>query len=104
MLVGQPPFAGNTLEAVIANRLTSPIGSLRAVRELVPEAVDAAVKKAPATPPADRVMSAARFAEAPGTPVTVAIAGGAAPAMLHDNTVARARALPPFENLSAGPG
>src|SRR5437773_66781 len=103
MLVGQPPFAGNTLEAVIANRLTSPIGSLRAVRELVPEAVDAAVKKALATLPADRFMSAARFAEALGTPVTVAIAVGTAQAMLHDITVARSVAVLPFENMSADP-
>src|SRR6184192_3860959 len=103
MLVGQPPFAGNTLEAVIANRLSSPIGSLRAVRELVPEAVDAAVKKALATLPADRFMSAARFAEALGTPVTVAIAVGTAQAMLHDITVARSVAVLPFENMSADP-
>ncbi len=103
MLVGQPPFAGNTLEAVIANRLSSPIGSLRAVRELVPEAVDAAVKKALARLPADRFMSAARFAEALGTPVTVAIAVGTAQAMLHDITVARSVAVLPFENMSADP-
>src|SRR2546429_635111 len=93
MLVGQPPFAGNTLEAVIANRLTSPIGSLRAVRELVPEAVDAAVKKALATLPPGRVMSAAPVAPTPGTPVNLAIAVGAAPAMLHHLTVARAGPL-----------
>src|SRR5438105_2515259 len=73
------------------------------VRELVPEAVDAAVKKALATLPADRFMSAARFAEALGTPVTVAIAVGTAQAMLHDITVARSVAVLPFENMSADP-
>src|SRR5207247_1360417 len=53
--------------------------------------------------PADRFMSAARFAEALGTPVTVAIAVGTAQAMLHDITVARSVAVLPFENMSADP-
>src|SRR5437762_9832984 len=48
-------------------------------------------------------MSAARFAEALGTPVTVAIAVGTAQAMLHDITVARSVAVLPFENMSADP-
>src|SRR2546430_1835973 len=58
MLVGQPPFAGNTLEAVIANRVSSPIGSLRAGRELVPEAVDAAGGEGTGPPPAHPFLSA----------------------------------------------
>src|SRR5438132_13039984 len=54
MLVGEPPFAGTTLESIIARRLTGPQPSPRAFRELVPEAIDAAVKKALARLPADR--------------------------------------------------
>ena len=58
MLAGEPPFRGSTLTAVIANRLSSPAPSPRASRELVPEAVDAAVRKAMATLPADRFSTA----------------------------------------------
>jgi len=54
MLTGEPPFRGSTVTAIIANRLTSPAPSARAFRELVPEAVDSAVKKAMANLPADR--------------------------------------------------
>ena len=64
MLTGEPPFKGTTLTAVIANRLTSPVPSPRSVRDLIPEAVDAAVKKAMANLPADRFTTAAQFAEA----------------------------------------
>ena len=85
------PFAGSTLTAVIANRLTSPVPSPRASRELVPEAVDTAVKKAMATVPADRFATAAQFAEALGTPATVAIAVGAAQAMVQEVTARPSR-------------
>ena len=54
MLVGEAPFRGTTLTAVIANRLSSAVPSPRTFREMVPEAVDAAVRKAMATLPADR--------------------------------------------------
>ena len=95
MLVGQAPYRGSTLTAVIANRLTSPIPSARASRELVPEAVDAAVKKAMATLPADRFATAAQFAEALGTSATVAIAVGAAQAMVEEVIAAKSVAVLP---------
>jgi serine/threonine protein kinase len=89
MLVGVPPFVGNTLEAVIARRLSNPVPSPRAFRELVPEAIDVAVKKALAKLPADRFVSAGQFAEALATPVTSAIAMGAATAMVQEVTTAK---------------
>ena len=103
MLVGQAPYRGSTLTAVIANRLTSPIPSARASRELVPEMVDAAVKKAMATVPADRFATAAQFAEALGTSATVAIAVGAAQAMVEEVIAAKSVAVLPFENMSTDP-
>ena len=103
MLVGEPPFRGTTVMAVIANRLSSPVPSARAFRELVPEAVDAAVKKAMATLPADRFTSAAQFAEALGTPATVDIAVGAAQAMVKEVVAAKSVAVLPFENMSTDP-
>jgi serine/threonine protein kinase len=103
MLVGEPPFRGNTLTAVIANRLSFPIPSARQFRELIPEAVDAAVKKAMAALPADRFATAAQFSEALGTSATVAIAVGAAQAMVQEVVAAKSVAVLPFENMSTDP-
>jgi eukaryotic-like serine/threonine-protein kinase len=103
MLVGEPPFKGSTLTAIIANRLSSSAPSPRAFRDLVPEAVDAAVRKAMATLPADRFSTAGQFAEALGTPATVAIAVGAAQAMVQEVAAAKSVAVLPFENMSTDP-
>ncbi|MEZ0333387.1 MAG: protein kinase [Gemmatimonadales bacterium] len=104
MLTGQPPFKGATLTAVIANRLTSPVPSPRSVRDLIPEAVDGAVKKAMANLPADRFTTAAQFSEAIGTPATVAIAVGTAQKLVQEITsTAKSVAVLPFENMSTDP-
>jgi serine/threonine protein kinase/tetratricopeptide (TPR) repeat protein len=103
MLVGEPPFRGSTLTAIIANRLSSSVPSPRTFRDLVPEAVDAAVRKAMATLPADRFSTAGQFAEALGTPATVAIAVGAAQAMVQEVVAAKSVAVLPFENMSTDP-
>jgi len=103
MLVGEPPFRGSTITGVIANRLSAPTPSPRAFRELVPEAVDAAVRKAMAVLPADRFSTAAQLAEALSTPATVDIAVGAAQAMALDLAAAKSVAVLPFENMSADP-
>jgi serine/threonine-protein kinase len=103
MLVGQPPFRGSTVTAVIANRLSSPAPSPRTYRDLVPEAVDAAVKKAMASLPADRYSTAAQFAEALGTSATVAIAVGAAQAMVEEPSATKSVAVLPLENMSTDP-
>src|ERR671910_106940 len=103
MLVGEAPFRGSTLTAVIANRLSSPIPSARQFRELIPEAVDVAVKKAMAALPADRFATAAQFSEALGTSATVAIAVGAAQAMVQKVVAAKSVAVLPFENMSTDP-
>jgi TolB-like protein/Flp pilus assembly protein TadD len=103
MLVGEPPFAGPTLESIITRRLTAPVPSPRAYRELVPEAIDLAIKKALARLPADRFTSAAQFAEALATPVTASIAVGTAQAVLHEGGGAKSVAVLPFENMSTDP-
>jgi len=104
MLVGAPPFRGSTVTAVIANRLSAPVPSPRAFREMIPEAVDAAVRKAMATLPADRFSTASQFSEALSTPVAVAVAVGAAHAMAQDiAAVAKSVAVLPFENMSTDP-
>ncbi|HET7240660.1 MAG TPA: protein kinase [Gemmatimonadales bacterium] len=103
MLTGDPPFRGATLTAVIANRLSSPVPSPRSSRDLVPEAVDSAVRKAMANLPADRFSTVGQFAEALGTPATVAIAVGAAQAMVEELQSAKSVAVLPFENMSTDP-
>ena len=103
MLVGEPPFPGTTLESIVARRLTGPIPSTRAFRELVPEPIDAALMKALARLPADRFVSAAQFAEALATPVTTGIAVGAAQAMVQEAASAKSVAVLPFENMSTDP-
>jgi serine/threonine-protein kinase len=95
MLVGDRPFKGSTLTAVIGHRLSAPAPSPRALRESVPEAVDAAVRKAMASLPADRFATAAQFAEAlatfrPAEP---------APAAVPDRSIA----VLPFTNQSSDP-
>jgi serine/threonine-protein kinase len=72
MLVGEPPFTGPTAQAVIARRLSQPPPSVRTTRASVPEAVDAAVRRALAPVPADRFAGTAEFSRAlsalPGRP------------------------------------
>ena len=103
MLTGDAPFRGATLTAVIANRLSSPVPSPRLTRDLVPEAVDSAVRRAMATLPADRFSTVGQFAEALGTPATVAIVVGAAQAMVEELQSAKSVAVLPFENMSTDP-
>src|SRR5262245_43606871 len=62
MLAGEAPYTGATTQALIVKRLTEPPPSIRAVRPNVPEATDAAIRRALAPVPADRFASAAEFA------------------------------------------
>ena len=103
MLVGEPPFRGSTLTAVIANRLSSPAPSPRSARELVPEAVDTAVRKAMATMPADPFSTASQFSDALTPAATVAIAVGAAQAIQQVAESGKSVAVLPFENMSTDP-
>jgi Tol biopolymer transport system component len=64
MLTGDPPHTGSTVQAVIAKVLTEKPRSMRAVRDTIPEHVDAAVDCALAKLPADRWPTAAQFASA----------------------------------------
>ena len=58
MLAGEPPFTGPTAQAVIAKMMASDAPSVRRARPSVPEAVDAAIRKALAPVPADRFYHA----------------------------------------------
>jgi tRNA A-37 threonylcarbamoyl transferase component Bud32 len=64
MLAGEPPFSGPTTQAIVARVLTERPAAIRAVRDTVPDRVEAAVFTALAKLPADRYGSAAEFAVA----------------------------------------
>ena len=64
MLAGTSPFTGPTAQAVMAKHFSGEVPSLRDARPAVPEAIEAAVRKALAPGPGDRFATAAEFAEA----------------------------------------
>ena len=78
MLAGEPPFTGNTTQAVIAKRLVETAPLVSTLRDTVPAHVGAAISRALARAPADRFSSASDFADAL-TPMTTATSGDAAP-------------------------
>ncbi|MEQ1691038.1 MAG: serine/threonine-protein kinase, partial [Gemmatimonas sp.] len=64
MLVGDPPFTGSTVQAIVAKVLTERPSSPTAVRDTIPRHIEASVLKALAKLPADRFATAAEFAHA----------------------------------------
>jgi serine/threonine-protein kinase len=94
MIVGEPPFTGPTVQAVIAKRFVQTPLDVAALREGVPRPVARAVQQALARVAVDRHETAAQFVvalnEVDATPTK-----SAAPA--------KSLAILPFENLSADP-
>jgi serine/threonine-protein kinase len=68
MLVGEPPFTGPTVQAIVARVMTESARSLTSQRRSVPANVNAAVLRAVEKLPADRFHSAAEFSQALVTP------------------------------------
>ena len=64
MLVGEPPYTGGTVQAILGKVITSEPESVTAQRRAVPPHVDAVVARALEKLPADRFGSAADFARA----------------------------------------
>ncbi len=64
MLTGEPPFTGNTAQAVVARVLTESPRPLATQRHTIPRHVEAAVLTALEKLPADRFATAAEFADA----------------------------------------
>jgi len=64
MLAGEPPYTGNTAQAIVAKIITEKVSPVTIWRDTVPSNVSAALQKALAKLPADRFPSAAEFAEA----------------------------------------
>lgn len=87
MLTGMPPFTGATAQAVMARHAVEEPPPVRVVRRTVPDAVDAALRRALAKVPADRFPSVEAF---------VGALGGAPPARraLPWRRVVRVAAVP----------
>lgn len=64
MLVGEPPHTGPSVQAIIAKLLTQRPVRLRALRDTIPESIDAAVDKGLSKLPADRFPTVAAFVTA----------------------------------------
>ena len=94
MIVGEPPFTGPTVQAVIARRFVQTPVEVAALREGVPGPVSRAVSQARARVAVDRHETAAQFVTALNAHDTVS-GKPAAPA--------KSLAILPFENLSADP-
>jgi len=92
MLVGEPPFTGPTVQAIVSKVMATPAPSPSAGRSKVPPAVEAAVLTALEKVPADRFVSAAAFAAA---------LTGSGPAVVAPARVAKARSSTPFRLAAA---
>jgi formylglycine-generating enzyme required for sulfatase activity len=64
MLVGRPPYDAPTPRAMLAQRFTGPVPSVRAIRPQLPDALDAALRRAMALDPEERYPTVAAFVEA----------------------------------------
>ncbi len=96
MLVGEAPFTGPSVQAIVARVMTESPRSITAQRKSVPENVNAAVLKALEKLPADRFTSAADFSKALVTSDYGALASPSRAAAQPEKTSSRARAIVPW--------
>ena len=80
LLTGDPPFSGNSVQAIVAKVLSERPTPLSTLRDTVPAGVERAVLTALAKLPADRYATAAAFIAALGEGGGVSEASGAASA------------------------
>lgn len=98
MLVGDQPFAGDTVPAIIARRLTQTPTEVSVLRASVPRAVSRVVQKALARKADDRYSTGAAFAAALAAAPMDAEAGGGVSA-----TPDKSIAVMPFASMSSDP-
>ena len=100
MLTGARPFTGNSAQAVLTKRFTSPVPSLSDALEGVPEEIDQAISKAMAKDAAARFTTSGEFARAlvvptVSTPTNIPVPEGV--------QSVKSMAVLPFTNMSADP-
>jgi len=74
MLVGEPPFNGPSVQAVIARHRSVPPPAVRLLRPELPTGIEVVIRKALAKSPADRYQSAGEFARALSDPAQLSAA------------------------------
>jgi len=94
MLAGEPPLTGVTPQATQALRMSETPPSLPLLRETVPDALDAVVRKALAKAPADRYRSARAFSDAVGSLAGLGVAGSSQGARTTSRRAGGRRAIP----------
>ena len=94
MLVGEPPFTGPNVQAIIAKRFVQTPADVMALREGVPRPVARALQQALSRTPIDRFETAALFATALGEADTAV-----SPVAARDKSLA----VLPFTSLSRDP-
>ncbi|MFN8582942.1 MAG: serine/threonine-protein kinase [Gemmatimonadaceae bacterium] len=93
-LVGEPPFTGPNVQAVVAKRFVQTPADVTALREGVPRSVARALQRAIARTPIDRFPTTSAFADA-------LLATDDTESPRADDPPARSIAVLPFVNLSA---
>ncbi len=86
MLVGDAPFTGSSVQAIVAKVINSEPERLTMLRKTIPPHIEAAVLTALAKLPADRYASAAEFATALATNSGATYAAASAMAGAHANS------------------
>ena len=102
MLAGQKPFDGPTALAILAKQITESPVSLRAVRDDVPDGVEAAVLKALAKAPEERFTTASELVRALAEPAELST-GPRRGAESASAAVTSSIAVLPFVNMSPDP-
>ena len=94
MLVGEPPFTGPNVQAIIAKRFVQTPADVMALRDAIPRHVARALQKSLARTPIDRYHTAGEMVTALREPIT-------APERVQPEAPSQSIAVLPFENLSA---
>jgi serine/threonine-protein kinase len=105
MLAGEPPHAGPTAQAILARAMTEPPRPIHSIRAGVPDALDAAIRRAMAVAPADRFPGVAPFVAA--VEATPSPGSGGMPAQITATPTEKAankrRLAPLLDRLAARP-
>jgi eukaryotic-like serine/threonine-protein kinase len=96
ILIGEPPFTGQSAQAVIAKRFVQTPADVMALRDGIPRPVARALQKALARTPIDRYDTAAEF-------VTAMQEAEVAPVAARSAIPERSIAVLPFTNMSTDP-
>jgi len=99
MIVGEAPFTGPNLQAIMSKVFNTPVPSLRGQRDGVPDWLEQTVERALAKQAADRFATAAAFAQA----LTWPVGGSTPPGMLAGSSGGKSIAVLPFVNMSNDP-